>query len=337
MIRGKKKVVLTPDAIFKRLTEYDIFKYYMPHDKWKINEVCISPFPRSYGTERNPSFMIGNRGGSLSFIDFGDTSKKGDCLTFVKMINNLHTMDEILKTIDRDFHLGIYNGTFSTDYKKITGSYEQPEEAGKRYSLIQVITRKFTNEELAYWNQYHQSLDDLKNEQIYSLSKVYLNRRLYSLGTDLRFGYFYDGHWKIYRPFGSKKTKWAPNNVPITMMDGKKNIKDCDVAFINKSKKDYMVIKKILDCSCGVQNEGIACFSDENVSFLKENSKRQVLSFDSDVTGVANSQQITQLFGFDYCNVPREYLSEDIKDWAELAKVHGLKVIEDYFKEKGLL
>jgi hypothetical protein len=153
----------------------------------------------------------------------------------------------------------------------------------------------------------------------------------------LRFGYYYDGFWKIYRPFADKKNKWMPNNVPITTMDGKNDIKDCKVAFINKSKKDHMVIKKIFPCSCAVQNEGIACFSEENVAYLKANSDKQILSFDSDITGVKNSQQITELFGFGYCNVPKKYLNEGIKDWADLAKIYGMKAIEEVLKEKNLI
>jgi len=155
--------------------------------------------------------------------------------------------------------------------------------------------------------------------------------------TELRFGYFYDGHWKIYRPFADKKNKWVPNNVPITTMDGKDRIVNCDTAFINKSKKDYMVMRKLFPCSCAVQNEGMGCFSPENVEFLKTNSKKQILSFDSDITGVENSQQITKIFDFGYCNVPKKYLKEGIKDWADLAKTYDMKTIEDYLKTKKLL
>jgi hypothetical protein len=201
-----------------------------------------------------------------------------------------------------------------------------------------VVTRPFTNEELAYWNSYHQDVQDLRDNNIYSIKKLYLNKQLFSLkDNELRFGYFYDGYWKIYRPNGDRKNKWVPNNVPITTMDGKENIVNCETAFINKSKKDYMVMKKVFPCSCAVQNEGVACFSEENVEFLKANSDRQILSFDSDVTGVQNSQQITKIFDFDYLNVPRKYLQEDIKDWASLGQKYGLKAIEDYLKEKQLL
>lgn len=332
MITGRKKATLTPETILQRLTEYDIFKYYMPGE-WKINQATYSPFRN----ENNPSFVIGNKRGRLSFIDFADNTKRGDCFEFVKLLYNLASIHDVLKLIDRDFGLGIH-GEHTGEYKKIKAEYKQPEDLGKRYSLIQVVTRPFTKEELEYWNSYHQDIKDLRDNNIYSIKKLYLNKQLFSLkDTELRFGYFYDGFWKIYRPFADRKSKWVPNNVPITTMDGKENIVNCETAFINKSKKDYMVMKKVFPCSCAVQNEGVACFSPENVEFLKANSDKQILSFDSDVTGVQNSQQITKLFDFDYLNVPRKYLQEDIKDWADLAKTHGLKAIEDYLKQKQLL
>lgn len=333
MIKGRKRETLNTETILSKITEYDIFKWYMPEKSWKINQVTYSPFRN----ERNPSFLIGNKYGSLYFVDFADSSKRGDCFTFVKLLFNFASLDDVLRLIDKDFGLGISSKP-TQEVKRVVPEYKQPESLGKRYSLIQVVTRKFTNEELNYWNAYHQDLQDLKDNNVYAIKKVYLNKSLFPLkDTELRFGYFYDGHWKIYRPFGDKKSKWVPNNVPITAMDGRENIVNCDTAFINKSKKDYMVMRKIFPCSCAVQNEGMACFSQENVDYLKANSKRQILSFDSDITGVENSQQITKLFDFGYCNVPKKYLREGIKDWADLVKSYGYYPIENYLKQKQLL
>ena len=329
-----KPSFLTPEKILEKITEYDIFKYYMPNTDWEPNVVTFSPFRN----ERNPSFMIGNKQGRLTFIDFADTSKRGSCFDFVRMSFNLKDLKEVLALIDRDFGLGFSRETNTEQYKRIVSQYIQPVRAVKAYSNIQVVVKAFTNDELAYWNQYHQSLDDLKANNVYSISKVYLNKQLFPVPFELRFGYLYDDKWKIYRPHAKdKKSKWVPNNVPITAMDGKDDIKQCDVAFINKSKKDYMVMKKLFPCSCALQNEGLGCFSPENVEYIKSNSASQILSFDSDVTGVENSQQITKIFDFDYCNVPRKYLSEGIKDWADLAKAHGMQTIENYLKEKQLL
>jgi len=332
MIKGNKKLKLTPEIIFTMISEYDVFKYYMPHDDWSLNNVTYSPFRN----ERHPSFLISSKYDNLHFIDFADTSLRGNCLQFVQKLYSVPTFDDVLRMIDRDFGLGIVSKPVN-DYKKIVSKYEKPEIQEKP-SFIQVKTRKFTKEELAYWNEYHQDIEDLKRENVYSISKLYFNRQLFPLKeTELRFGYFYDGKWKVYRPFADKKSKWVPNNVPITVMDGKEDIKDCDVAFINKSKKDYMVMKKVFPCCCAVQNEGIACFSEENVEYLKSNSKKQILSFDSDVAGVKNSQQITKIFDFDYCNVPKHLLEEGIKDWADWSKAYGLAPIEEYLKQKQLL
>jgi DNA primase len=333
MIKGNKKINLTADAILEKISDYDVFRFYMPDKSWKLNHVTYSPFRK----ENHPSFLISNRNGFISFIDFADTNLRGNCFHFVKMLFNLPTHDDVLRMIDRDFDLGITSGESKEDYKQIISQYKQPEIV-KRSALIQAVTRKFTNKELEYWNKYHQSIDDLKANNVYAIKKVYLNKQLFYISdSELTFGYLYDGHWKIYRPYGDKKNKWIPNNVPITAMDGKADIVDCPVAFINKSKKDYMVMKKIFPCSCAVQNEGIACFSQENVDYLKANSQKQILSFDSDVTGVQNSQQITKLFNFGYANVPRKYLTEGIKDWADLGRKHGMGVIEDYLKKKGLI
>ena len=333
MIQGKKRVKLTPDSILDKISEYDIYKFYMPHQNWKINVVTYSPFRN----EKNPSFIIGYRGGALRFCDFGDSSRKGGCFNFVMMLFNVSLNDALLM-IDRDFDLGIISGSSTKQYERIVSDYAQPTATSKREYFIQVKTRKFTNEELAYWNGYYQDIDDLRANNVYSIDTVYLNKQKFPMkDSELRFGYLYEGHWKIYRPFADKKNKWMPNNVPITMMDGLDDITDCDVAFINKSKKDYMVMKKVFPCCCAVQNEGMGCFSEENVDFIKENSERQILSFDSDETGVKNSKLISDKFGFDYCNVPRIYLDEGIKDWADLARIHGLKTIEKYLTKKHLI
>ena len=334
MITGERKIKISIEAILSRISEYDIFRYYMPNHDWKINRVTYSPFR----PENNPSFMIGNKLGYLMFIDYADTSLRGDCFNFVQKLHNLPSVSDTLKMIDRDFGLGFSTGIMTGEYKKIISEYKQPE-IEKRYSLIQVKVRKFTKSELDYWAEYHQDLQDLRDNNVYSIKELYLNKQRFPLGEDeLRFGYLYEGqYWKIYRPYADKKHKWMPNNVPITAMDGKENIKDCSVAFINKSKKDFMVMKKIFPCSCAVQNEGLGCFSHENVEYLKANSDKQILSFDADDVGVQNSKQITEMFDFEYTNVPRQYLAEGIKDWADLAQVHGLKVIEDYLKSKNLL
>lgn len=332
-IGGIKKINLTPENVLSKISEYDIFRYYMPNKDWVLNVPTLSPFRE----ETNPSFSINNKKNHLKFIDFADNSKRGGCFDFVRMLYNLKSLNDALVMIDKDFELG-FTSKKTLKYKKIVSEYKQPKLLEKKYSVIQVKVRNFTQEELRYWNEYYQDISDLKRENVYAIDKVFLNKELFSFpNNELKFGYLYENKWKIYRPFADRKSKWVPNNVPITAMDGKDDIINCNVAFINKSKKDYMVMKKIFPNNCAVQNEGVACFSQENVDYIKSNSKRQILSFDNDGPGVKNSKQITELLGFEYCNVPRKYIPEKITDWADLAKTRGLKTIENYLKKKKLL
>jgi len=335
MIRGELRSNLTVDTVFNKISEYDIYRYYMPSTNWEVNMNTMSPFR----VERDPSFRIYNAYGKLYHIDFADSRYRGGCLDFVMQMFTLNTMNDALEKVDVDFGLGLRNKANLGDYKKIIAAYRQPEELGRRNAFIQVTVRKFTLDELAYWNQYHQDIEDLRVNNIYSISKVYLNRKLHQLPeSDLRFGYFYDGYWKIYRPFAEDKTrKWFPNNVPNKTMEGIENLVQTSPAFINKSKKDYMVMKKLYPHCCAVQNEGMSCFTHENVELLKSKSSSQILSFDSDVPGVKSSLEITKSFGFGYCNVPRAYLKEGIKDWADLAKKYGMNIIEHYLRQKFIL
>ena len=333
MISGVKKTILTPDAILNLISPYDIFRYYMPDTYWKVNDATLSPFRK----ESHPSFLISSRSGTLHFIDFTDTNLRGDCFTFVKLLHHMISMDDVLKKIDSDFGLGISSKS-SGDYKKIVGEYKQPEELGKRYALIQAITRKFTHEELDYWNQYHQSLDDLRANHVYSIKELFLNKSRFVLkDTDLRFGYLYNGHWKIYRPFVDKKYKWVPNNVPLDMCYGLTNLQPDKNTLICKSLKDYMVCRKVYEHICHVQNESLAAFSHEAVEYIKENSAFVFYGGDSDIPGKEASYAITKAFGFKHINPPDELLKKGIKDFADWARCEGLEVLENHFKQKELI
>lgn len=328
-ISGPKKKELTMDTILERTSELEIFSHFMPDKNWKLNEATLSPFR----SERNPSFVIGNKSGYISYIDFGRQEYRGDCFNFVKQLHNLANLDSVLKLIDKDMKLGITEGF---EVRKSVPIKIEKQEITKKNTLIQIITRKFTKQELDYWAQYYQDIEDLRAENIYSIKKAFLNRKLLSL-DELRFGYLYDNkYWKIYQPLSNKKKKWL-TNAPLTLMDGLENIKECNVAWLTKSKKDKMVLRKLYSCVASTQNESIACFSPENVDYIKKNSKRQVVLYDNDETGVHSCQEITKKFDFGYCNVPKKYLSEGIKDFSDLAKVHGLQVVEEVLKQKNLI
>lgn len=327
-LNGRKKQELTIESVLNKISPYDVFMKYMP-GRWKLNEVTNSPFRR----DRNPSFVVGNKKGNIYFIDYGDTSYRGDCFDFVSKLFNTSGIYDTLKIIDNDFGLGIL-GKETGEYRRLIKEYKQPEEV-KRYSFIQVSTRKFTKEELAYWNEYHIDIEDLKKNNVFSVSKVYLNKQLFPLkDNELRFGYLYGTNWKIYSPFEEKTKKWL-SNVPLQTSWGLENLNKNQNTLICKSLKDYIVCKKIHPFTCGVQNESLAAFSKETIDYIKNNSNNIFYGGDSDIAGKKASYIITETLNYKHIN-PEDRLLPETKDFADWGKKEGLETIKNFFIKKRL-
>ena len=326
-IQGKKKSELTREGILELISSFDIYKHFF--GEFKLNVICCNHLRG----DKNPSFLIGTKYGEISHHDFANSEWGGDCFDLVQQIHSCD-FDTALKIIDRDFGLNI-SCKGNLEYKKIISEYKQPEELGKRYSLIQCITRPFTKEELEYWNSYHQDIQDLRDNNIYSLKKVYLNKQLFLIKeTELRFGYLYGTNWKIYFPNKEKKGKWI-SNVPLSTSWGLENLNKNYNSLGCKSLKDFLVCRKIFPYVYGVQNESLGAFSEEAVKIIKNNSKIAFYGGDSDKPGKEASYAITNSFGFKHIN-PEDRLLPKIKDFSDWAKEKDLKAVENHFIKKGL-
>ena len=331
MIKGKVRIDLTAENILRIVTSFDIFHFYMGSNKWKINEATNSPLH----PDANPSFLIGNKSGNLTFIDFS-MNVGGDCFAFVMALYGC-AYDDALRLIDHDLGLGICDTSNIGEYKKIVSTYKQPEEDSEKYSvMIQVVTRRFTKEELGYWAKYHVDIQELRDNHIYSIDKMFLNRKRFPLkDTELRFGYLYEGrYWKIYVPFAPKKRKWL-SNVPLKLMGGLENLNKDHNTLICKSLKDQLVCRKVYPYVCHCQNESLAAFSQENVEYINNNSKFVFYAGDSDDPGKAASRIVTEAFNWKHINPPDRLLPlvKDMADWGKMS----LKEIENHFKIKGVI
>lgn len=331
MIKGEKKISLTVENILQRVSEYDIYRHF--YGEFKVNEVMCNKMRN----DEMPSFVIGNRNGSLSHYDFGNDYWRGNCFKFVEQLYNC-SFDEALKIIDKELGLGILSDDSSHQtYKRLTTGYKQPEEEiGRRYSFIQAITRKFTDEELEYWKNYYQTLSDLRENNVHSISSLFLNRKRMIL-QPLRFGYLYEKQWwKLYQPFAPKKQKWI-SNVPLKTMYGLNNLDKEHNTLVTKSMKDYLVCRRVYPHVCHVQNESLAAFSEENVRFINENSREVFYGGDNDASGKQASYTITQTFGWRHINVPDKFLSEKVTDFADMAKHNSLEAVREHFIKKQLI
>ena len=98
-----------------------------------------------------------------------------------------------------------------------------------------MITKKFTKEDLNYWGEYYIDVQDLRDNHVYSIEKVFLNRKRFpTKDNELKFSYLFGDKWKIYFPKREKKKKWLCN-VPLTTSWGLKNLDTDHNSIIAKS------------------------------------------------------------------------------------------------------
>lgn len=327
-VKGSKKVHLTFEYITNKVSEYEIYRYYLGYD-FKIGKVFNSPFRK----DLNPSFSITvENSNRLCHTDYADSSKRGGCIDFVmQMIPGL-TYGEALYRIAQDFNL------LTTNRVKEEKPVILLED--RKSTLIQVVTKKFDSYDLSYWGLYGITEEELISNKVYSVKKLFINReRIMFPEGELVFGYLFEDKWKIYRPLGERKNKWY-SNVPNTYISGLDKIdNNCNSVVITKAKKDEIVLSKFLPYVLSVQNESEMSISKSNIDMLKDRCGTIFLNFDSDEVGVQACKYYNQ-FGFKWVNCPRGYKKPDgsqIKDFADLARYYGLNTVIDHFTKKGII
>lgn len=333
-VKGRIRQQLSIENILKRVTDQEIYKYYLGGD-FPLSKAFHSPFRK----DEHPSFSIINgKDGKLHHFDYADSQFSGDVFNFVCQLFNISHQQALAKI---DFDMGLKLGSPEAIYDRVISV--APLAAPREESIIQVVSRKFNSKELQYWGEYHITSDILKRNDVYAIKELYLNRRRYPLRNDLCFGYLYNirgkEYWKIYWPNREKQEKWIVNNVPNTHMSGieKLNAGDLDV-LVTKSKKDEMVLSLILSRVVSVQHETVYSINEANLELLQTIPNRWI-NFDSDDTGIKASKYYNQ-YGFKWINCPKEFKDPKgkfIKDFADLARYYGMEVVVAYFRRKGFI
>jgi len=250
----------------------------------------------------------------LRYHDYGDSRYRGDCVDMVMQLYGLN-MQEALEKIAGDFGLLHSN----TQYKKIVADYSKPVLDRRRSAFIQMLVKQYSKEEILWWEQYGISLQQLKDDNVYSVKQVYLNRKLYPI-QGMTFGYWYPEGVKIYMPQREKEQKWI-SSITTSKVENIENLKDQQKVLIVKSKKDRLCLTNILPqhiAIIGVQNESISAFSD---SLIEKLTGREVwLSYDNDPPGKKASLRINQQYQWmKHINVPDIwYEQKGYKDWSDM-------------------
>ena len=335
-----KEQKITKEYILEKVGDYRIFSYYLPG--FKVNKVVNSCFRK----DNNPSMLIHNKGNKLLFKDFGNYHFRGDCFDFVGLMYNLN-LPNTLKKIAEDF--GLTKKSIN-NYEKVISEYKIPKKIEEsKPPLLQISTRNFTKEELAYWSSYYQDISDLKKENIVAIKSLWRNKQKINLDNNLfNFAYIYpDNKLKIYRPNAPKRVKETPinnwkwdTNLPFDYIENIDDILNCDISILAKSKKDKMVLRKALeiDCISSCQAEDPSTISEATLNKFNT-CKLKIACTDTDKKGKEFSWWLTTNHGFKHCNVPNELTinNHSVKDFADWARYSSLETIKNHFKNKKLI
>lgn len=331
MIKGKQKelININEEFILKHVSYYDIFRFYIPH--LKLNQSFQSPFRK----DSSPSACIklSKKTGVPYYCDFGNDDTM-NCWQYLMKLYNLNYNDTLRKVAS---DMGILNNPQNRNYKDIVFKYQQPK-VDKSYLRFDIWVKKpksLTNKELAYWEQYHITREELEKFHIYGVRKWAINGSFQPMiPNELVFAYHYPevDSWKVYKPLNDKKTKWK-TNTSITQLEGLETLKKDKICILTKAKKDRIVISKYIPECIACQSESEVAISPEDIEYIKSNCKKCYVWFDSDSKGVEASTYYNK-YGFDYINFPKEL---EVKDPSDFSKKYGLEKFEEFLKNKKLI
>lgn len=326
---------ITSEFVLDQVDDLLIYRYYL--GPFKLGTSIKSPFRR----DSNPSFSITLNSTWLKLMwkDFG-TGDFGDCFKLVSKLYNISYRDAIEK-IANDF--GLVKGNSIVSKKDILEARQFKEEFQKKEYLIQVERRKMNQEELDYWKSYNISKEELLENYIYSINKLWINKKSMNLDVShLHFAYYFpkEDKWKIYSPT-DKEHKWF-GNIPISTMEGIPDlIPNSKAVIITKSRKDRIILKKLYTHVYSCQNESEQAISRDMDVLLDSNFDNKYCWFDSDEPGKTANRKLNHR-GYKWINVPNSlYDKFKVKDPSDVIKQFGWEIGKDILltelNKKGII
>lgn len=308
--------LITLEEIFKRVTEYDIFSFYLGHPI-KLGQAIKSPLRN----DNHPSFGIfKSRKGILLFKDQA-TGESGNCIKFVQLLLNINNYNELLQTIWNDM---IIKNNISKS--KVGKSIENLKISNKKQILIK--RKYFTKTDEEYWSQYYISKDTLKKYNVFPIESFWIDdikyKFIYTKDSPM-YAYKMFNSFKIYRPYAKNKAdKWRTNCTKYDIQGWEQLPDNGDTLVITKSLKDIMVLSHFNIASIAPHSE-VSLIPKEVIDEAKKRFKRLVVFYDNDESGKEGAERIKNEYNLETIFIPTHYLD-----------IYNVKDISDFVKEFGI-
>lgn len=329
----KKRI--TREDLKRKYGDENIFRFYF--GEFEIGKSYSSVFRKD--TKNSTGFYISEHG-SIIYNDLA-TGDKYDFLAFVSKKFNI-SFYKALDKIDKDL----------SDVKLKPFKYNPlKEKVKKEIKTFRVEIRPFTKRDLEYWAKYSITLDDLNNNNIYSVNALTINDyKIYTLFNELKFAYLFkdekqNGYFKIYSP-ENDIWRWS-SNTPLNLPFGMDKLTcEYDTLVITKSVKDCIVLRKFFPECFATQNESSSSLKKETIKALQKCYKHIYIWFDMDRPGIKAANYFKKKYGFkplfigDKNKTIWKNLSiikkEKIKDPSDFIAKYGYDKLEKYIQNLNI-
>lgn len=296
---------LTKEQILEKISEEDIFRYYVPH---------LVEFGKNFKSElyadTKPSCSIKRFTNGLLYKDFG-TGDVYDCFAYVQAKFNCN-FQECLKIIACDFNLIKVSTYIPTN---VVFGIPNKEKVTIVETEIKIRSHKFEKKDFVYWNSYGVTNEFLALDKIKAISYYWINGNRFK-AEDYAYAYIGGNYkYKIYQPFS--QYKWF-NNLNKVILGYDILPETGDLLFITSSFKD-------VGCLYGSNYNAIDLGSEtSNISqltldYLKERFKRVVIYYDNDESGIKLATAKAEEWNIEFIHNPKD----EPKDPSDYYKKYG--------------
>ena len=313
---------LHSEEILKKITEFDIFKYYCSTFKSSDKKFC-SELRR----DKTPSVSIkALDSGRLWYKDFGYPEHSFDCFSYVCAKYSC-TFKESLHLIDNDFGLNL--SSFKTDGLYSMGaigthSEEQPDI--KPAAKIKIRTRNWNEKDKKFWSNFSISKKTLLKFDVCPIDHYWINYHIFD--CSLSYAYHLNGRYKIYSPYD--EIKWISNTRSGNVQGWVQLPEKGNLVVLTSSLKDAMCMFEMGISAVALQSE-MQMPEEEFINALQERFKTVAVFYDNDFDKVDNPGQamaikICDKFKLRNICIPTELGVKDISDY--IAKYKSLDEAE---------
>ena len=312
--------ILHTDTILRKISEYDIFKYYCPNFI-ELNKKFCSDLRKDH----KPSVSIVNFHGNLLYKDFGHPDHTFNCFGYVQKKYDLNFTKALIQ-ISNDFGLGLAssNGIVQS---KTPVLYNKTIE-NKKVTIIKKKRRAWKRKDADFWLKYGINREILSIFAVEPIDYYWINENRFSCKT-ITYAFRFGNKFKIYAPYETD-IKWFSNTNKDIIQGYAQLPEGGDVLYITSSLKDVMCLYAMRMHSIALQSE-MQMPTMVLMQVLRKRFRRIVIFYDNDPPGHLMASKICNEYQLDNLYIPRDWNAKDVSD---AVVVHGFSQVKQFIYEK---